>query len=454
MIVLVSAFMYCCPILALCPIKIKLKEFLILLLTVILSSFVINSFFNHLFSYFVVIFLLFILVYYKTSNIFMGLLFSILSFLMGVFGEVILANLLVLLYANINSFINGTGFVYATYKTYDASIIEQALRKFSLIYLFIMAFFPYILSKPIGHYIKKKTQLENYEKPSLLLKSILFLLIIMFIWYYTSLAIGESTGRKDVVLASLANLLPLAFFALFMVAFYSLKILERDSKIKTQKETMKQLQQYTESIENLYNSLKSFRHDYINLLSTMSIFITEKRYDELEHYYSTKILPLHSKISDDIYKLSLLSNIKIVELKSIVAYKAILAQEKNISFIVDILDEISSINFNIIDLSKIIGILIDNAIEESQQCQLPYIKFCILLNNESKSIIVANRCKQDLPAINDMFSTGFSTKGNDRGIGLSILKEIIDNNENCLLETKKENDEFKIKIDIYDEVSC
>ena len=41
-----------------------------------------------------------------------------------------------------------------------------------------------------------------------------------------------------------------------------------------------------------------------------------------------------------------------------------------------------------------------------------------------------------------IFQEGYSTKGNNRGMGLSILQEIIHRSENMTMETRVENNEF------------
>lgn len=278
----------------------------------------------------------------------------------------------------------------------------------------------------------------------------LIVVIAIFLWYYIWMIVAETTGSKNQALQSMSSFLPFTFFVFFIMCFYLFKIIERDVKLTSQKEMLFQLQQYTDSIEDLYGSIRQFRHDYINVLSTMSIFITEKRYEELEEYFKHKILPTQSKISEDVYKLSLLGNIKFPALKGIVAYKAIIAQENDINFIIDIAEEVSSINMDIVNLSKVIGILLDNAIEESNFCDMPYINFCIVVKEESKIIIVSNKCRGDIPSIDEMFRTGFSTKGKNRGIGLATVKTKIDECDNCLLEIKVHNNEFIISIDICD----
>ncbi len=64
-----------------------------------------------------------------------------------------------------------------------------------------------------------------------------------------------------------------------------------------------------------------------------------------------------------------------------------------------------------------------------------------------------NKCKDSIPRVHELFEEGFSTKGDNRGLGLSTLKEITDNNDNVLLDTVIENGFFIQKIEIIDKES-
>lgn len=97
---------------------------------------------------------------------------------------------------------------------------------------------------------------------------------------------------------------------------------------------------------------------------------------------------------------------------------------------------------NTIELSRITGIIIDNAIEASEALEDPLIRIAFIDNEESVTFIVMNKCSDNTPKIHELFEEGFSTKGDNRGLGLSTLKELTDENENVLLDTVIENGYF------------
>ena len=86
-------------------------------------------------------------------------------------------------------------------------------------------------------------------------------------------------------------------------------------------------------------------------------------------------------------------------------------------------------------MCRIIGILIDNGIEECDTIENSYIAFGIIKNSSSIDVIVANSCRENIEPIYILNSKGFSTKGNNRGLGLAILEELVEDNSNLILDT-------------------
>ena len=94
---------------------------------------------------------------------------------------------------------------------------------------------------------------------------------------------------------------------------------------------------------------------------------------------------------------------------------------------------------DIVDLCRLLGILVDNAIEEVEQMVKGNVQIAFIKNSVSKSIIVKNTCKEEISNINLLFKKGYSSKGENRGLGLSIVKEIVDKNRRLTLNTSFSN---------------
>ena len=171
-------------------------------------------------------------------------------------------------------------------------------------------------------------------------------------------------------------------------------------------------------------------------------YIENKDMDGLERYFNKRILCLSEGIEANNLKIGNLKNIKVTEIKGILSSKLIRAQELEIDTFIDIVEPIEKINMDIIDLSRIVGILLDNAVEGAVECDKPSLKVGIINKENSILIVIINSVKDKIP-IYKIYEKGFSTKGENRGLGLYSLKEITNKYNNVFLDTVLENNEFK-----------
>lgn len=128
--------------------------------------------------------------------------------------------------------------------------------------------------------------------------------------------------------------------------------------MQMKQESVSALQQYTAQVESLYNSLRSFKHDYSNILLTLYEYIDTRDMDGLASYFTRNILPLTKQLDPQNAHITRLSNLNIVELKSMVTAKIIYAQEMGIDVSVEINQPLDRVNMDIIDLVRILGIFL------------------------------------------------------------------------------------------------
>ena len=188
--------------------------------------------------------------------------------------------------------------------------------------------------------------------------------------------------------------------------------------------------------------MRKFRHDYINILSSIEGFMHDNDMDELKTYFNNYISPLNQNIQNTNHKLVLLKNIKLPELKGLISSKLIRAQELGLYVNIDISEEINFINMNKVDLIRCLGIILDNAIEASMISREKCIELGVIKKQAYIIIIIMNSYDKEISSISRLFKEGYSTKGSNRGLGLSNLREMINNNKNVLLNTSIENNRF------------
>ena len=183
--------------------------------------------------------------------------------------------------------------------------------------------------------------------------------------------------------------------------------------------------EYTSQIENMYEELRSFKHDYVNILLTLSGYIDNNDMEGLSAYYEETILPTNEKLTQGKYNLHKLSKIQVPAIKGLLSAKFINALNLGVDLFIDIMDDIPSISMNVLDLTRILGIYIDNAVEAALETSTKEVKFNVVLDKNSVTIVLANSFVNKGVSLNDIEKKSYTTKGEGRGIGLSNVNEIL-----------------------------
>ena len=260
------------------------------------------------------------------------------------------------------------------------------------------------------------------------------LLLLITIYLFDNLIPGQngSVGRMiyNNALHISGYLLVMCCLLLAMRRSY-LEQIQTESKQKA----MQDLQDYTRNLESMYNGLRSFKHDYVNILLSMSGYIEDGDMDRLKDFFESKIFPTKDLITGGDYKLNQLSSIGVLEIKSLLSAKMIYAHESGIDITIDIPDKVESFLIDTVDLARILGIFLDNAIEAALETEQPQIGLNIIQNETGVSIIISNHFRDNSVMLHKLKQKGFSTKIGHQGIGLWNAQKIISSYDNVLLET-------------------
>ena len=200
---------------------------------------------------------------------------------------------------------------------------------------------------------------------------------------------------------------------MFMIMFIKNVVSEYD--IKLEREKNKQLNLYTKEIEELYNSLRTFKHDYKNILTSMSLYISEKDMDGLAEYFKKTVLPTDLIINNNEFSIASLQYVEVKELKALLAMKQIEAKNKNVDCNIRVLGIVKEINMGIIDLIRIVGILFDNAIQAAEATESGKVT-CTLKQGDIFKIEIRNNYIGNIDDTSKFFEKGYTTKESGSGI--------------------------------------
>ena len=281
----------------------------------------------------------------------------------------------------------------------------------------------------------------SINKTYLTIISLVLVLSFIILYVYSQIPNINNSSLKMYGLIFIGIIL---FFTVLIIFISNYMI--KELRYKRNMEEIETYYEYTLQIESINNEMRKFRHDYVNILTTMSEYIREDDMRGLRQYFNENIVPMKDNLQMKSIKINGTENLKVRAIKGLVTTKILQAQEKNIPISIEVPELVEHIEMNTIDLSRIIGIITDNAIEASLEDAL--IRIAFINTDSSVMFIVMNKCKEDMPRIHELFQERFSTKGENRGLGLSTLKEITDSTENVLLDTTIENGYFIQKVEI------
>ena len=203
------------------------------------------------------------------------------------------------------------------------------------------------------------------------------------------------------------------------------------------------MERYSRHIEELYKEVRSFRHDYTNLLTSLRLGIEEEDMEQIKEVYDSVLKDSSEKLQDNKYDLGRLVNIRDKALKSLLAGKFLKARDKNIVFNVEVPEEIQVEGMSLLDFLTIVSILCDNAIEASAEASQPHVSIAFLKNGAQETFIIENSIKEEGIDISEIFSFGASSKGEERGVGLYTVMKIVESHPNTSLNTTCQNQVFR-----------
>lgn len=320
---------------------------------------------------------------------------------------------------------------------------DTSLLHYYLIYcasiIIISTISSYFLGILVRHYMNKlNTSIFRKEAWILILSHLSICALI----YAFNIICGQRVGYTDKNTTFNSILFLLYFLSSTIILIIAFRTYSEKSKLALKETEFKNLKEYTANIETMYSNLRTFKHDYINILSSLYGYIESKDYNGLETYFNEKILPTKEQITVNNERLSQLGKIEIPALKGLLSSKFIYAYELGIQVFIDIAEPIENISMDIIDLSRILGIFLDNAIEGTLETKQPQLNFSMIKNETSIAVIVTNNFINHQISLSQINQLSVSTKGANRGLGLYNVKQILKAYKNVLHETSMANDLF------------
>lgn len=237
---------------------------------------------------------------------------------------------------------------------------------------------------------------------------------------------------------------------LSLLAYLGISIFSLTKTVKLN-ETTKKLQtaeEYNKTLKILHDNVRGFKHDFANIVTTIGGYVKTNDMEGLKKYYL--------QLEDDCQKVSNLYilNPEIINnpgIYNLLSTKYREAESKNIKVNMSLLLDLNTLKMKIYEFARILGILLDNAIEASEECDNKLIN--IVFRDDTKRhrqlISIENTYKNKNVDTVKIFGKGISEKENHTGLGLWEVNKILKSNNNISIFTTKNDKYFSQQLEIY-----
>ncbi len=245
----------------------------------------------------------------------------------------------------------------------------------------------------------------------------------------------------------ISNILVLLLY--FSISIYSLS---RTNQLEITTEKLEEEKLYNKTLTVLYDKIRSFKHDFNNIVQAIGGYVSTNNIEGLRDYYSDLVSDCVKVNNLAVLNPELINNPAIY---SILTSKYFIAEDLGIKMNFEIFLDLKTLNIKTYDLTRILGILLDNAIEACNKCEKKEIYITIRKDNKvnRQLFIIENTYINKDVDTDAIFEKGYTSKtennGADHGIGLWAVRQILSKNNNLNLYTTKTDTLFKQQLEIY-----
>lgn len=332
----------------------------------------------------------------------------------------------------LNPFITILGITYE-----EASIIPL----YRLTYIFIVYLLVFIVIKLLKYKHFSIKILENLTK---LDSKILFTNIIFaFLTLCIQLIITFYYINTYSLIFTFLNFISL--FAYFFVSFSSLN---KTMNLQVKTTQLENAESYNKTLSNLYDNVRGFKHDFNNMIDLIGGYIDRNDMEGLKKYYNGLRKDCVRVNNSELLNPNIINNSGIYNL---IVCKQIKATQLKVNISLEVFFDFNHLHMPIYEFSRILGILLDNAIEAASECEVKQVNLMFRESraNNTQIISIENTYLNKGIDTKLIFEKGISSKQNHSGIGLWKIKQIIQKNNNIVLHTSVDEKYFKQQLEIY-----
>lgn len=229
----------------------------------------------------------------------------------------------------------------------------------------------------------------------------------------------------------------LKFYYLLVVAMvilmavmivYLARQIDTTRKIQAQQDVIAQQRLYEQELESIRQEVRAFRHDYKNLLAGLSSQAGDL--EGLRRTLSALDAGFDLRLGRKIQSSTQIGNLQIPEVRSLLLTKLAAMGERGTACRLETLYPVTAVDMDTWDFVRCLGILVDNAAEAALDTDQPWVEIVLLSQDGRVHLRVSNSYGNRIDP-GQMWREGWSTKGEDRGLGLASYRRILEGYPNA-----------------------
>ncbi len=281
----------------------------------------------------------------------------------------------------------------------------------------------------------------NPKTKALLIVNCLLIILVLAMQFYL-VTFYSSTMPLFITIINIIGLI-----AYFGVSIYSIV---NSSKLETTQLNLENANHTIHSLTILHDQVRSIKHDFDNMVNCIGGYVVTEDIEGLKKYYQDLLEECHK--TNNLYALSP----KVINHPAIyhmLATKYYEADQLNVHISLNVFLDLNEIEkrMRILDFTRILGILLDNAIDAAKECDKKIINvtFRKEISNDMIVVIIQNTYKNKDVNTEEIYKKGISSKENHSGLGLWKVRQILMHNNNLNLYTTKNDEYFTQQFEIY-----
>ena len=317
--------------------------------------------------------------------------------------------------------------------------INIPIQRFCLAFVvYCINYLIYILLKYFKLAIPKFEILDK-KKKTLLALNIIFGIILIASQIYVMTFFGFELPFFVVLLSVLS------LIVYFIISMYTIFA---TSELETTSMKLEEAQLYNKTLQILHDNIRAFKHDFWNIVQGIGGYVGKDDMEGLKSYYSKLVEDCAQVNNLTALSPSVVNNPAIY---NILANKYHMADELGIKINLEVFMDLNELNINSYELTRILGILMNNAIEASKECEDKTINVTFRKDKKKNMqlIVVENTYMDKNIDTEKIYEKGYSTKEGNTGLGLWEIRQIMKKHNNLNLFTSKSEEFFSQQFEIY-----